>query len=383
MTRPDCRPMRALPLLEARRSALEKCVFCPKLCRSACPVSNAEPRETITPWGKMAHSWLAAHGDVPLDASHAAPAWACTGCYRCRESCDHRNPVAPVLLESRDAIMRSQPEVVPAGARRAIDGFATHDAATREAARALAERHDGVRADSKEALLVGCTYLRRAPGEALDALEATLALSQRPVALVPGCCGLPLRLAGAGERYAEHLRALAATLAPFERVTVVDPGCALTLRESLGERMELLVARAARSLSSLSRVGATDESIRWHDPCQLGRGLGIYDAPRAVLGRLLGRAPDEFDDRRENAACSGAGGLLPCTMPATSRAIGDARIDAHMSSRSPGERGGGGRIVTACASSLLALRKAGASRGVQVDDLVTWVARGARLAGRR
>ncbi len=55
----------------------------------------------------------------------------------------------------------------------------------------------------------------------------------------------------------------------------------------------------------------------------------MYEAPRAVLGRLLGRAPDEFDEHREWAACSGAGGLLPSTMPETSRDIAQARLDAH------------------------------------------------------
>jgi Fe-S oxidoreductase len=95
----------------------------------------------------------------------------------------------------------------------------------------------------------------------------------------------------------------------------------------------------------------------------------VYDEPRALLGRVLGRAPEEFHERREQAACSGAGGLLPCTMPANARAIGDARIAAHLDA-------GGGRIVTGCASSLVALRKAGAARGVQVDDIVSWIARG-------
>jgi Fe-S oxidoreductase len=88
-----------------------------------------------------------------------------------------------------------------------------------------------------------------------------------------------------------------------------------------------------------------------------------------LLGRALGRPPEEFDERREQAACSGAGGLLPCTMPATARTIADARIAAHLDA-------GGGRIVTGCASSLVALRKAGARRGVQVDDIVSWIARG-------
>ena len=86
--------MHKLPLLEPARSKLETCVFCPKLCRSACPVSNAEPRETLTPWGKMSSAYFAARGDVPLDESFARPAWACTGCFACRGSCDHQNDVA-------------------------------------------------------------------------------------------------------------------------------------------------------------------------------------------------------------------------------------------------------------------------------------------------
>src|SRR5271166_5913192 len=139
--RPGLRPMRALPLLEPHRTSLEKCVFCPKLCRTACPVSNAEPRETVTPWGKMSLAWMAAHGDVPIDRSHAAPAWACTGCMACRESCDHRNPVADVLLDARDSLARAGPRpgsAIPDGARRVLDRFARHDVATRVAARELA-----------------------------------------------------------------------------------------------------------------------------------------------------------------------------------------------------------------------------------------------------
>src|SRR6516164_3523561 len=96
--------MRALPILEPRRAALEKCVFCPKLCRSACPVSNAEPRETITPWGKMSSAYYVANESVPASRSHAAPAWACTGCFACRESCDHKNDVTGTLLAARAAL---------------------------------------------------------------------------------------------------------------------------------------------------------------------------------------------------------------------------------------------------------------------------------------
>jgi Fe-S oxidoreductase len=373
MPRPGLRPMRALPVLEGRRAALETCVFCPKLCRSACPVSNAEPRETITPWGKMSIAWMAAHGDVPLDTTHAAPAWACTGCFGCREWCDHRNPVTGVLLDARDAFMARG--VAPEGAARTVGRFARHDEDTRAAVCKLAS-YGGERPDARDALLIGCGYVRSAGNEARDAIDATAALSGGSVALAAGCCGLPLRLAGDRTAFAAHARRFARSLESYASLVVVDPGCALAIERmypdvgvTIGPRLELLVQLAARSLPALSRVDGVLEPIRWHDPCQLGRGLGVYDAPRAVLERMLGRPPDEFEDSREQAVCSGAGGLLPSTMPAVARTIARARLEAHV-------RAGGGRIVTACASSLRALRKGARGLGVAVDDLVTWIARG-------
>ena len=118
MSRPDDRPLKRLPQLEARKSELERCVFCPKLCRTACPVSNAEPRETLTPWGKMSMAYFVANESVALAPSFADPAWACTGCFGCREHCDHKNDVTGTLFDARSALVESG--VAPASAKRVI-----------------------------------------------------------------------------------------------------------------------------------------------------------------------------------------------------------------------------------------------------------------------
>ena len=122
--------MRRLPTLESRRRELETCVYCPKLCRSACPVSNAEPRETLIPWGKMSTAFFAARGDVPLSESFDAPAWACTGCYACREACDHRNEVAHTLVISERTVARHMANI-----------FAKLGISSRSAATAYAYEH--------------------------------------------------------------------------------------------------------------------------------------------------------------------------------------------------------------------------------------------------
>lgn len=359
--RPDQRPMRALPVLEPRRAALETCAFCPKLCRSACPVSNAEPRETLTPWGKMTTAYLAALGDVPLTSSFASPAWACTGCRACRSACDHHNDVAGSLYAARGATAPLAPET----ARRALERFGANEEQAERAARTLpsSDRSD-------RSILVGCTYLRKALPEAESAVTAAGRLLG-PLRVEASCCGMPLLMAGETNRFREHATRLAARIAAQRSIVVVDPGCAMTLRRhyaeagvALAPNVALLVEEAARRIGSLRR---TDEgkAVRYHDPCQLGRGLGVYEEPRAILTAITGRAPLEFDDRRERAGCSGAGGLLPVTMPELSRSIAAGRAS----------QSGAVEIVTACASSLRSLRRANA---VPVSDLATWLERATR-----
>ena len=90
-----------LPLADTHARELETCGYCPKLCRSTCSVSNAEPRESLTPWGKMTTTWLAARGDLPLEPSVTELAYACCGCLRCTDYCKHKNPVSETRLAAR------------------------------------------------------------------------------------------------------------------------------------------------------------------------------------------------------------------------------------------------------------------------------------------
>ncbi len=372
----------ALPLLEPHRSSLETCVFCPKLCRSACPVSNVEANETVTPWGKMSVAYFEARGDVPMDPGHAATAWACSGCFACRDMCKHENPVATVLVEARaEAFGRGvAPEAAVAVAARWPER-------ARELTRAMdviATQTDTDRsAGTDVAVLVGCGYARRAEKVARDAVSATRTLVGAKVRPVRACCGLPLLYAGDREGFRAAAKVFAGEVAKAPRVVVVDPGCARTLTVEYGQigvrlpKVELFVDLAAgardklRALSAEELREASGEAgegeattrVRWHDPCQLGRGLGRFDEPRAVLERVASHVAG-FQREKAAGECSGGGGLLPVTRPETSAAIAKERIAEH-------RRGGGGVLVTHCASSLHRFRSA----GEPAVDLASLVAR--------
>ncbi len=372
-------PGLALKLLDSHRSSLETCVYCPKLCRSACPVSNAEANETVTPWGKMSLAYFAARGDVPFDKSHASSAWACTGCFACSDMCQHKNPVAPVLMDARASAFDAG--VAPEAARGVSERFASRKAELSEQMDILATQTDTDRATALDtALLVGCGYARRTPEVARDAIFAThelLGQKGQKVRPARACCGLPLLHAGDREGFQKAAKAFSHEVSMAPGVVVVDPGCARTLLVDYPAfnialpKVELFVDLAAdaatRSRSRLRPLTSAEVGpVRFHDPCQLGRGLGRTAEPRAILERI---APSLSGFQRERASgeCSGGGALLPITRPETSLAIARDRIAEH-------QLRGGGTLVTHCASSLHRFRTAGEN----AVDLVSLVAQALR-----
>src|SRR5262249_34126014 len=159
-------------------------------------------------------------------------------------------------------------------------------------------------------VLVGCGYARRAPDVARDAIRATERILGKPARAVRACCGLPLLHAGDRPGFAAAARALAAEVERASDLVAVDPGCARASRVESARAgvavrsADLFVDLAARAVDRMTPL-RDPPKVRWHDPCQLGRGLGRYDEPRAILARLTGVLPGEFPRSRAMGECSG------------------------------------------------------------------------------
>lgn len=350
-----------LKMLEERRSALETCSFCPKLSRAACPISDAEASDTVTPWGKVSATYDVARGAAAESAEHAALAWACSGCLHCRELCELKNPVADTLIAARREY--TERGLAPAASDGVRENFPIRLKQLERAMEPLREL-SAHRADAPTAVLLGCDYALRLPAESRDAIRVLNELFG-PLRLLGGCCGYPLEVAGDPEGADVHRRALEREAAGARRWIAVDSGCAYRLRAGRAEPFAEAVTSRLASGARRELSPPSARRLRYHDPCLLGRGLGSYDAPRQLVAKASSNGVEEFSYRRERARCSGAGALVPLTRPETAVAIAKGRVAEH-------ERLGGGTIVTACAGSLRSFRKQGAD-AVDLATVVRWL----------
>ncbi len=165
------------------------------------------------------------------------------------------------------------------------------------------------------------------------------------------CCGFPLLGAGlkdrAGEIIEHNLAAVRAKGA--DKVVFACPSCYQMWREHYPAKgLELL--HASQFLIRLLEEGRIPLKqkplkVTYHDPCDLGRGAGEYEAPREIIKAIPGVEFVELPRNRENCRCCGGGGNLEMIDAGLSAKIAQAKIEEIMST-------GAGAVISSCQQCL-------------------------------
>lgn len=182
------------------------------------------------------------------------------------------------------------------------------------------------------------------------------------------CCGRPLKLSGETDAARKMMRYNADLFRKHGITTLVTscPICLKVFREDY-ELPGIEVLHHSEYILRLLQSGRLsvnrdDTRFAYHDPCELGRGSGIYDQPRAVIeaiGCLL-----EPARTRENAPC--------CGSSVANTAISDAQQVAIARAAASELAATGARtIVTACPLCKKAIARGTAT---EVRDLAEIVA---------
>ena len=69
------------------------------------------------------------------------------------------------------------------------------------------------------------------------------------------------------------------------------------------------------------------KTVTYHDPCHIGRHVGMYETPREVYNKIPGIKLVEMRRNRENAWCCGAGGGVKIGYPEWSVEVSQERLE--------------------------------------------------------
>jgi heterodisulfide reductase subunit D len=326
-------------------------------------VSNATPREVLIPQQKMQMLHQLDAGRVPWTLDYVSPLYGCTGCGACRQVCGLDNEVAGALWDGR-ATARARRAVPPV-----LEGFAERfrrrGEMLRKRTREIVPR-ERIASEARVGFHPACDAVETSPSSVLAALEVFDRVGADYVRVVePGeaCLGMPLLAAGETAAFRRHARKVVEQSRGYAKIISTCAGCVFAARAIYPmEGLELPpVVHFAEWIGDfaerLPQPKARPKAF-YHDPCYLGRQLGVFEPPRRALARRAEVV--EFSRNRESSECSGGGGLVPITMPDTALAAARRRLVEP-------REAGATRVVTACATCKRSLEKAGG--GLEVLDL--------------
>jgi len=149
------------------------------------------------------------------------------------------------------------------------------------------------------------------------------------------CCGSPALKAG----YLEDFKKLAEeNLKVFKEHSVKKiitncPACFMILKkyykEALGDKWDIEVEHISETINSKLKSQKSklkNEKVTFHDPCHLGRQMGVFEEPREIIENL-GYEISEMELSRNESFCCGGGGGVKSNEPELANKIAKDRIE--------------------------------------------------------
>ncbi len=194
--------------------------------------------------------------------------------------------------------------------------------------------------DSKLAYFVGCTTSYREQNIAINTAEILNSLQvDFKILKDEHCCGSPVYMTG----QTEEAKKIAETNVRIfkdegiEKIITSCAGCYRMLKDTYSKKFELDHGIEILHLPEFILEKLNNNEVRfnnnlnmkitYHDPCHIGRHMGIYEPPREVLNNIPGIELIEMARTKQNAWCCGSGGGVRSAFKDLSSFAANERIE--------------------------------------------------------
>ena len=380
------RPAEMKSFGEALDNEIMACIMC-GFCRNGCPTYGETSLESLNARGRVILAYHLLTGKLEPSKELAERFYQCTTCHNCNALCPAGVKVADIIQAARTRLVEAG--YLPSIHQHLVKSIEEKGNPFGEAIEKRMEiypKEFKPRNKATTLLYFGCV----ASYQDINIIPSALAIMDKANVNYTSlgnkeyCCGYISFLVG-DEKEFEGCIDKNTTLFKqmgIKEIVTTCAGCYRTFKDLYPQHTKLDGIRIYHFVEYLEKLvtdhqitfkdGAKKVKVAYHDPCDIGRHMNIYDPPRNVIRAMPSVELVEFTQNRNLAKCCGGGGGLKAYNTDMSLEIAYKRIQQANSV-------GAEVVVSACpacksnlqvASARLRKEKKGRIKVMDITELV-------------
>jgi glycolate oxidase subunit GlcD len=312
------------------------CIMC-GFCRAACPVYRETSLESKNARGRVILAYNMLKGTLEPSEEVAERFYQCTMCLHCKASCPAGVQVVDIVESARKRLVEAG--YLPEVHKSLMESISRYGNPLSEPPEKRTDVYPSTYEEktSDTLLFFGCVSSYQDIQIVPNTMEIMdkAGIDYATMGNDEHCCGYLAYLVGAPQ-FKESMENNLKRFSKFHPDTIVTTcaGCYRTFK-GIYPRYSDFNIQVFHAVEYFERLmeegrihfkGGFSGKVAYHDPCDIGRHMEIYEPPRNILKQIPGLELVEFKQNRNLANCCGGGGGLKGYDNALSSALAYGRI---------------------------------------------------------